>query len=364
MAKRSRISPSETMGIARGETIGIDLGDRFSDVCVLDEDGQVVKHERIATTAGDLKALSKRRRGARVVMEVGTHSPWISRIFEGLGHEVVVGNAAVVRRVAGTKDKSDQIDAERLARLGRVDPRILEPIRHRGEEVQRDRALLRVRDGLVRARSALVTQARGIAKSLGERLPRCDAQNFAKRMDREELRDLFPGLGTLLGVVRELSERIAALDGAIEEVSRKRYPVTARLRQITGVGPITALAYVVTIEDPQRFRSSRSVGAYLGLKPKKYQSGDQDPELRITKAGDAYLRRTLVQAAQYILGRRGPDTALRRFGERVKGRGAKKTATKRAAVAVARKLAVLLHRLWLTGSNYEPLRGVEQASVA
>ena len=221
MAKRSRISPSETMGIARGETIGIDLGDRFSDVCVLDEDGQVVKHERIATTAGDLKALSKRRRGARVVMEVGTHSPWISRIFEGLGHEVVVGNAAVVRRVAGTKDKSDQIDAERLARLGRVDPRILEPIRHRGEEVQRDRALLRVRDGLVRARSALVTQARGIAKSLGERLPRCDAQNFAKRMDREELRDLFPGLGTLLGVVRELSERIAALDGAIEEVSRK-----------------------------------------------------------------------------------------------------------------------------------------------
>lgn len=364
MAKRSRISLGETMGIARGETLGIDLGDRYSEVCVLDEDGKLVKHERVATTEGDLKALSKRRQGARVVMEVGTHSPWISRLFEGLGHEVVVGNAAVVRRVAGTKDKSDQIDAARLARVGRVDPTILEPIKHRGEEVQRDRALLRVRDGLVRARSALVTQGRGIAKSLGKRLPRCDAQNFAKRMDREEQRELFPGLSTLLEVVKGLSQQIAVLDAMIEEVSQKKYPVTARLRQITGVGPITALAYVVTIEDPKRFRSSRSVGAYLGLKPKKYQSGEQDPELRITKAGDAYLRRTLVQAAQYILGRRGPDTALRRFGERVKGRGAKKTATKRAAVAVARKLAVLLHRLWVTGANYEPLRGVDQASAA
>ena len=363
MAKRSRISWCETMGIARGQTIGIDLGDRYSDVCVLDDKGAVVKQERVATTEGDLKALSKRHPGARVVMEVGTHSPWISRIFEELGHEVVVGNAAVVRRMAGKKDKSDQIDAERVARLGRVDPKLLEPIKHRGEAVQSDRGLLRVRDGLVRMRSSLVTQARSIAKSLGKRLPRCDAQYFAKRIDREDLRELFPGLETLREVVGTLSEKIRRLDATIEEVSARKYPVTARLRQITGVGPVTALAYVVTIEDPKRFRSSRSVGAYLGLKPKKYQSGEQDPELRITKAGDAYLRRTLVQAAQYILGRRGPDTALRRFGERVKSRGAKKTATKRAAVAVARKLAVLLHRLWVSGANYEPLRGVEQATA-
>lgn len=344
-------------------TIGIDLGDRQSDVCILDESGLVVAHTKAATTEHGLSKTLKRHTGARVIVEVGTHSPWVSRLLEGLGHEVIVANAARVRRIAGKEDKSDRIDAELLARLGRADRELLRPVKHRGEQVQRDRALLRVRDGLVRSRSSLVTQARSIAKSLGKRLPRCDAQNFAKRMEGDELRDMFPGLETILGVVAELSRRIKGLDGEIEEVSRQRYPETARLRQITGVGPITALAYVVTIEDPKRFASSRCVGAYLGLRPKRYQSGKADPELRISKAGDRYLRRTLVQSAHYILGQHGPDTALRQFGERLKKRGGR-SATKRAAVAVARKLAVVLHRLWVTGEKYEPMRGVNQAVAA
>lgn len=347
----------------RGETIGIDLGDRGSDVCVLDETGAVVTRTKAATTELGLTRAVKRHGSARIIIEVGTHSPWVSRLFEGLGHEVIVANPARVRRIAEKEDKSDRIDAELLARLGRVDPKILRPIKHRGEQVQRDRALLRVRDGLVRSRSSLVTQARCIAKSLGKRLPRCDAKNFAQRLDREELRELFPGLTTIREVVGELSRQIDALDSSIEEVSRQSYPETARLRQITGVGPITALAYVVTIEDPRRFKSSRCVGAYLGLRPKRHQSGTADREMRISKAGDPYVRRTLVQAAHYILGHHGPDTALRQFGERVKKRGGK-CATKRAAVAVARKLAVLLHRLWVTGEKYEPLRGVRQAAAA
>ncbi len=340
------------------KTIGIDLGDRQSDLCMLSGSGAVVARTKAATTKPGLAKALKRYPGATVIVEVGTHSPWVSRYLEGLGHEVVVANAARVRRIAEMEDKSDRIDAELLARLGRADTKILRPIKHRGEQVQRDRALLRVRDELVRTRSSLVTQARGIAKSLGERLPRCDAQNFAKRMDRDELRHLFPGLGTIIAAVGELSRQIKALDGEIEEVSRQRYPETARLRQVTGVGPITSLTYVVTIEDPKRFRRSRDVGPYLGLRPKRRQSGKADPVLRISKAGDPYLRRTLVQAAQYILGPHGPDTALRRFGERVKNRGGGKSATKRAAVAVARKLAVLLHRLWVSGEKYEALRGV------
>jgi len=347
----------------QGETIGIDLGDRQSELCILDGTGEVVGRTKAATTKIGLGRVLKRHAGARVIVEVGTHSPWVSRHLEGLGHEVVVANAARVRRIAEMEDKSDRIDAELLARLGRADVKILRPIRHRGEQVQRDRALLRVRDELVRTRSSLVTQARSIAKSLGDRLPRCDAQNFAKRLDRDELGNLFPGLGTIVKSVAELTQQINVLDGEIEEVSRRRYPETARLRQITGVGPITSLTYVVTIEDPKRFARSRDVGPYLGLRPKRRQSGTVDRELRISKAGDRYLRRTLVQAAHYILGVHGPDTALRRFGERVKSRGGR-SATKRAAVAVARKLAVLLHRLWVSGERYEPQRGATQATAA
>lgn len=342
-------------------TIGIDLGDRRSDVCILGGAGEVMARTKAATTRAGLARAVRRHVGARVIVEVGGHSPWVSRYLEGLGYEVVVANAARVRRIAEMEDKSDRIDAELLARLGRADVKLLRPMKHRGEQVQRDRALLRVRDGLVRTRTSLVSQARDIAKSLGERLPRCDADNFAKRVERDEVRDLFPGLGTIIGVVGELTRQIKALEGEIEEVSRQRYPETTRLRQVSGVGPITSLAYVVTIEDPKRFARSRDVGPYLGLRPKRRQSGKADPELRISKAGDPYLRRTLVQAAHYILGVHGPDTALRRFGERIKKRGGK-SATKRAVVAVARKLAVLLHRLWVTNEAYEPLRAVTAAA--
>ena len=349
--------------MAAGVTIGLDLGDRHSDLCVIDGSGGVAARFRGATTPSGLTKALRRYPSARVVLEVGTHSPWVSRLLGGMGYEAIVANPWRVRRIAGLDDKSDRIDAELLARLGRVDPMLLRPIEHRGEQAQRDRASLRVRDGLVRARSALVTQARGIAKALGQRFVGCDAHSFAKRLERAGVGRTFPGLDVLLRIVEELTQQIAALDGEIERVCRARYPETQRLREIKGVGPITALTYVLTIEDPQRFRRSRDVGAYVGLRPKRYQSGASDPQLRITKAGDRYLRRMLVQAAQYILGRFGPDTALRRFGERLMARGGR-AARKRAVVAVARKLAVVLHRLWVTGERYEPLRGVCQDAAA
>lgn len=347
----------------RALTIGLDLGDRRSDLCVVDGAGAVQTRRSVATTAGALTAALRPYAGARVILEVGTHSPWISRLLDALGHEAVVANPRRVRRIAGQEDKSDRIDAELLARLGRVDPALLRPMTHGSEQAQRDRALLRVRDALVRTRSTLVTQARGLTKAVGLRLPGCDAHQFAKRLEAAGLTDVLPGLATLVATVGELSARIGVLDQEIERVCRERYPATARLRQVAGVGPITALAYVLTIEDPRRFTRSRAVGAYLGLRPKKRQSGGHDPELRISKAGDAFVRRMLVQAAQYILGHYGPDTALRRFGERLIARGGR-AARKKAVVAVARKLAVLLHRLWVTGETYEPLRGVPVAAGA
>ncbi len=344
-------------------TIGIDLGDRRSEVCVLDAGGDVRRRFSVATTATSLHKVLAGIPPSRIVIEVGTHSPWVSRLVEALGHEGIVANPRRVRSIAHSDEKCDRVDAEQLARLGRADPRLLRPIRHRGEQAQRDRALLRVRDELVRLRTALVNEARGIAKGLGQRLPRCAAASFARRMRREGLEGGFPGMETLVATVGWMSERIRALEREIVAVSAERYPETEQLRQVAGVGSITSLAYVLTIEDPHRFRRSRTVGAYLGMRPRRRQSGDTDLRLRITKAGDGLLRRLLVQSAHYLLGPFGPDTSLRRFGLRLAARGGR-GAKKKAVIAVARKLAVLLHRLWLTGEVYEPLRGAELPAAA
>ncbi len=337
-------------------TIGLDLGDRYSQVCVLDAGGAVAARFRVATTRKAFEKGLARYPGARVVLEVGTHSPWVSHQLEQAGFEAIVANPRRLRSITQSDRKDDRADAEQLARLGRVDPKLLSPIRHRGLSVQRDRSRLTVRDGLVRARALLVNQARGLAKPLGLRLPSCTTEGFASRMRREKLEDAFPGLASLVAMVHELTLQIRGLEREIEAVCKEHYPQTQRLRQVSGVGALTSLAYVLTIEDPQRFRRSRSVGAYLGLRPRRRQSGEQDPLLRITKAGDPFLRRLLVQSAHYILGPFGPDTDLRRFGLRLVARGGR-AGRKKALVAVARKLAVLLHRLWVTGEKYDALRG-------
>jgi transposase len=246
------------------------------------------------------------------------------------------------------------VDAELLARLARVDPDLLKPIVHRGEQAQRDRILLLARDGLVRSRTQFINQVRGFAKSHGHRMPRSSSEAFPRRVRERFPEDLLPGQSAMLEMIDRLNAEIAHMDRAAEHLCEERYPETGALRQVTGVGALTSLAFVLTLEDPSKFKKSRAVGAYVGLRPRTRQSGQQKPQLRITKAGDALLRRYLVGAAQYILGPFGPDTELRRFGLKLAERGGK-AAKKRAVVAVARKLAVLLHRLWLTGEAYEPL---------
>lgn len=338
-----------------GLTIGLDLGDRFSEGRVLDAAGEVVEAFRVRTTE---PALSSRLAGfpaSRVVLEVGTHSPWVSRVVVRLGHEAIVANPRRVRLIAENDPKSDGVDAELLARLGRIDPALLKPIVHRGAQAQRDRILIQARDGFVRARTQLVNQVRGFAKALGARVPSSSTEAFPKRVRATTPMELFPGLETLLDTIEQLTATIRQMDREVERLCRERYPETKSLRQVPGVGPITALYYVLTIGDPSRFAKSRSVGAYVGLRPRQRDSGEQQPQLRITKAGDALLRRLLVSAAHYILGPFGSDTDLRRAGLRMAERGGK-AAKKRAIVAVARRLAVLLHRLWVTSEVYEPLR--------
>ena len=172
--------------------------------------------------------------------------------------------------------------------------------------------------------------------------------------------DLFPGCDQLVALVDILTQHIREIDHRIEELCRTSYAVAGTLQQVPGVGPITALGFVLTIDKPRRFANSRKVGAYLGLRPRQRDSGDRSPTLGITKAGSPFLRKVLVQAAQHILGPFGPDTDLRRYGLRIVDQGGR-AAKKRAVIAVARKLSVLLHRLWITGERYQGLgyaRGV------
>lgn len=336
-------------------TIGLDVGDRTSRVLAMDAAGASVHEESLRTTSAALQRFFSRYPGARVALEVGTHSPWISRLLQGLGLETIVANARKVRLISHNERKTDRMDAELLARLARVDPALLYPIRHRGATAQADLALLHARDALVRNRTRLINHVRGAVKSLGARLPGCSAAAFAQRAAAHLPAELAPALEPLLAESARLTALIRGYDRRIEALCAKRYPVTARLRQVRGVGPLTALAFVLTLEDPARFARSRKVGPYLGLVSRRHDSAEARPQLRISKAGDEFLRRLLVSCAQYILGPFAKDCVLRRHGEAIARKGGK-NAKKRAVVAVARKLAVLLHALWRSGADYEPDR--------
>ena len=336
-------------------TIGMDMGDKTSCYCVLDRGGAVVKEGRMATTKKGLLQVFGPMKRSRVALEVGTHSPWASRLLSSLGHETIVANARQVQLISASSRKDDRLDAQTLARLARVDPLLLRPIRHRSEKAQAHLMTIRVRAALVEARAKLINTARGLVKGWGERLPKCDADQMGVGRLEGLPAELRPRLEPLLREIESLTEKIQQSDDEIEQIARTEYPETALLKQVQGVGTLIALTFILTLEDKDRFQKSRDVGCYLGLRPKRSESGESQPQLRITKEGDVYLRKLLVQGAHYILGHRGRDTDLRRWGLKLSDRGGK-NAKKRAIVAVARKLAILLHRLWVTGEVYEPLR--------
>lgn len=347
----------------RNVTIGLDLGDRFSHLVVLDSEGAVTEDTRIPTTAPAMRRWFARVDRARVALEVGTHSRWVNRLLEELGHEVIVANARKVRLIYGSDHKTDRLDAEALARLARLDPALLSGIQHRGEQAHQDLAVIRAREVLIRTRTRLINHVRGAVKSAGARLPRCSAASFHHKAAEAIPEGLEPALQPLLDQLEQVTRQIRDYDRQIGSLSTERYPETRLLTQVPGVGPITSLAFILTLEDPDRFRSSRAVGPYLGLCPRTDQSGDKDPQCRITKAGNSMVRRLLVQAAHYQLGPFGPDTDLRRWGLARAERGGK-IAQRKAVIAVARKLAVLLHRLWVTAEVYEPLRNTNMTRRA
>jgi transposase len=365
LMKKSSTVASSRKQIVQGRklTIGLDLGDRWSFYCVVDEAGQVILEQKLPTTSEALKQTFGKIPRSLIALETGTHSPWVSRLLSELGHEVIVAHAQKVQWITKSSRKDDRHDARTLARLARVDPELLGPVRHRSVKAQLHLTVIRARAELVSARTALVNAARGLVKSYGQRLPKCGTYQVSRELATAlsaELRDV---LEPLLKEIESLNERIKEYDGRMDKIAKEVYPEVSLLKQVKGVGTQIALTYVLTIEDPYRFAKSREVGCFLGLRPGRRNSGESEPQKGISKEGDRYLRTMMVQGAHYILGPFGEDSDLRRWGLKLAERGGK-NAKKRAVVAVARKLAILLHRLWVGGEVYEPLRNSQKAMRA
>jgi transposase len=355
-------TPTPAAVVASGFTLGLDLGDRSHHVCVLDATGQIVREGALTNTRPVLARLLAEFPRATVALEAGTHSPWISRFLTEHGATVLVANPRKLHAISRNERKCDRRDAQMLARLARVDPALLHPIQHGSAKAQHDLLGLKLRDALVRTRVNLINAVRFTLKSLGHCVRNPSSESFHKTVLADVPADCLPVVQPLLIILAQVTEQIKGMERDLVQRSKRDYPATQRLQQIAGVGPLTALCFVLKIGDPQRFGRGRDVGAYLGLCPRRDQSGGTDKQLRISKCGDGLLRRLLVSAAHYVLGPFGPPCALREYGQRLTGTGSARE-KKRAVVAVARKLAVLLLSLWKHGQDYEPRATTAPAPV-
>ena len=345
-------------------SIGMDLGDKKSRFCVMNKEERIISEGSVTTTKDAMIRQFSNSSPARIVIEASTHSAWVSQVLEECGHEAVVANPREVgRKYLSKTKKNDKSDARTLAHLGLVSEFFLAPIKHRSRDCQVDLTLIRSRDSLMKARTQLINHVRSTVKGFGERLPNCTADAFSRKVLPHIPEDLRVPLVPLVELVGTMTQQIKEYNKQVEDLCEKKYPETELLRQIPGVGPLTSLAFILTLEDPKRFRKSRQVGAFVGLVPRQHESGDSAPQLRITKAGNDYLRRLLVSSSQYILGYFGKDCDLKRHGERISAQGGK-AAKRRAVVAVARKLSVLLHVLWRTAQVYEPFHSATQSKKA
>ena len=355
--------PMETTTIIESSTLGLDLGDTQTRGAVLNQSGELVEECSIQTSPQTFARFFQRFEGSTAAMEIGSQSRWASQLLIDMGLKVLVANPCQLSLIYGSKNKNDKLDAERLARLARFNSKLLHAIEHRPANQQADLENLKARDLLVRTRPRTVCHIRGVLKSYGVKMKSCDTESFANQVKSFVPEPLGAIFEPLLHILDAINAQIAVYDKTINTLCRDKYAKeTSTLQQVNGVGPVTALTFVLTIGDPGRFKSSRCVGSFFGLCPSQCESGDSSPQLSITRAGDTRVRVLLVQCAQYILGPFGKDCDLRRWGLRKAEHGGKK-GKRKAIVAVARKLAVLLHRLLVTGQPYEPLRNSERSQA-
>jgi transposase len=275
-----------TMQVFRNEilkeqklTIGVDLGDRWSFYCVLDEAGKILLEQKVATTPEAMKQTFGKIPRSLIAMETGTHSPWVSRLLAELGHKRIVAHAQKVELITKSNRKDDRHDARTLARLARIDPELLGPVRHRSAKAQIHLTVIRARAELVSARTALVNAVRGLVKSYGQRLPKCGTQQVNRELAAELNAELREVLEPLLKEIESLNERVKEYDERMEKIAKEVYPQVSLLKQVKGVGTQIALTYVLTIEDPHRFLKSREVGCFSRIEtwPEELR-GERTPE--------------------------------------------------------------------------------------
>ena len=339
--------------------VGIDVHKRESQICIVTELGEVIEI-RIRTDRERFAAVFGSRPRARILIEAMTESEWVARCLEDLGHEVVVAdpNFAAMYATRSRRVKTDRRDAATLAdacRLGAFRPA------HRASDQQRHvRAELAVRDALVRTRVKCVALVGALLRRHGVHLPSGNVDGFIARVERQAMpEEQRLEIGPLLTLIRTTSAEIAAADQRIATIAAGD-PVIGRLRTVPGVGPITATAFVATLDTWERFEGPHQVEAYLGLVPSEKSSGERQHRGGISKAGNSRARWLLVEAAWAILRSRRDDTEpLRRWAQRV----ALRRGMKVGIVALARKLAGILYAMWRDGSTYEKREGRATAAA-
>lgn len=337
--------------------IGIDLALKYSHFCALNDAAEVIEKGRVLTTRPALTKAFAQREHCVICLEAGASSPWVDRLLRELGHEVVVCNPRRVRLIAQSTSKSDEVDAETLARLVRADRRLLRPVTHRSEQTMLVRARLRSRSAIVKARTTSINTVRGLLRSFGYKVARCAAENFTSVLRRMELtEEVTEMVKPLITNIDQLTGAILSLDHEIEQICRV-YSETQRLQSIPGVGPIVSLSFMLCLEDATRFKRSREVGGFLGLRPSMRASGERSTKGRITKEGDRAMRWLLLQAAHALLQSK-QDCELKRWAQGLAARVGKK----KAVVALARKIAVLMHHLWVSGETFNPFPTAERSA--
>jgi len=319
-------------------TIGMDLGDKKNYVVGLDINGNKKISKMIGNTQKQIDKFFDQfidKNNIKVLMETGTHSPWISEMLKNKNFDVVVVNSNKLPLISRSLSKNDMNDAELLAQIGMFNNKLLNTVEHRSKESRVDLTSIKSRAQLISVRTKLVNHVRGSLKSFGVRLLTTSTSAFANKNVENIPENLKDSILPILEMIDTLTVKIKRYDKQIEKLSRTKYAKeNSILQQVNGVGPITALTFILILETPSKFLRSRSVGPFLGLTPKIFQSGDTNKQLRISKKGNVYLRSLLVSCA------------MKQGG---------KNSKKRAIVAVARKLGVLLHHLWNNNVQYDPL---------
>ena len=331
--------------------VGLDVSQKMTAICVVDNAGRRVWRGQCPTAPEQIAAMVRQHAGddARIGIETGAMTPWLVHELRALGFEVICLDARHARAALKMQiNKTDQNDAEGLAQIVRTG--WFREVAVKSMDAHKLRMLLVARSLLVGQRQSLANTIRGLMKTFGLVVPRGCKGLFAPRVREagEGNAELMAIIEPLLAAWQSLREQIAVFDRQMG-ARAKSDSVARRLMTVSGVGVVVALAYAAVIDDPARFKHSSSVGAYLGLTPRRYQSGDVDVTGHISRCGDGLLRSYLFEAATVLLQRYSRASELKAWGLAL----AKRIGMRRAKVAVARRLAVIMHRMWMDATEFQ-----------